>query len=52
MKQPFVSAEVKKAIKSLKNNKSPGIDNRTSEELNHSPDVIYQHIAELINIIA
>ena len=52
MQQPFTATEVKTAIRSLKNNKSPGVDNLTAEELKHSPNIMHQHIADLINTIA
>ncbi len=52
MQKPFTSTEIKTAITSLKNSKSPGIDILTAEELKHSPNIMHQHIADLINTIA
>ena len=52
MKMPFSKEEVIKAVNSLKNNKSPGPDNISAEQLKHCPDIIYQHIADIFNEIA
>ena len=52
MNPPFAVSEVKKAIKSLKFNKSPGIDNLTSEELKMGPEELFESIASLLNTIA
>ena len=49
---PLSLAEVKKAVKSLKYNKSAGIDNLTSEELKMGPDELLQSITVLINKIS
>ena len=52
MKIPFTEREIRTAAISLKNNKSPGIDNLNSELIKYGPTEIYQDIAELINTIA
>ena len=52
MKTPFTPEEVGKAIKSLKNNKSPGSDQLKSELLKFGPNIIHQEIAEILNEIA
>ena len=52
MNPPFSVTEIKKAIKSLKFNKSPGIDNLTSEELKMGPEELYESITSLLNTIA
>ena len=49
---PLSLTEVKKAVKSLKFNKSAGIDNLTSEELKMGPDELLQSITTLINKIS
>ena len=43
--------ETSKAIKTLKNNKAPGIDNITPEVLNHGGPDIAQELCHLINIV-
>ena len=52
MKHPFTGEEVNKAIKSLKNNKSAGIDNITAEQLKYDPKEINEGIAEILNSTA
>ena len=52
MRDPFTEQEIKKAIKSLKNNKSPGIDQITAEHLKYGPDLVCEKIAELLNYAA
>ena len=52
MVNPFTDAEVEKAIKSLKNNKSTGCDNISAEQLKHGPYIINKHIADILNNIA
>ena len=52
MKERFDKEEVKKAVHSLKNGKSPGIDEIRAEYLKHSPDIVYEKIADLLNHIA
>ena len=49
MKIPFKEEEIKRAVKSLKNNRSPGIDDITAEHLKNGPDIVYDKIAELLN---
>ena len=44
MKTPFSAEEIKKAVKSLKNGKSAGIDDITAEMLKYGPEVIHQVI--------
>ena len=43
---------MKKAVYSLKNGKSPGIDEIRAEYLKHLPDIVYERIADLPNHIA
>ena len=45
---PFSEAEIKSAIFSLKNNKSPGCDKITAEHLKYAP-CTYKHIANILN---
>jgi hypothetical protein len=49
---PFTKEEVKKAISSLKNNKSAGCDKLRAEHLKFAPDEINEHIANLLNNVA
>lgn len=52
MKIPFSVTEIAEAIKKLKNNKSSGPDEISSELLKHSPVVVYEKIAEIFNDMA
>ena len=52
MKSPFTTTEVQKAIASLKNNKSPGIDDLRTEQLKYGPIEISKEIADIFNHIA
>ena len=52
MKHPFTGEEVNKAIQSLKNKESAGIDNITAEQLKYDPKEINEGIAELLNSTA
>lgn len=47
----FSKEEIKKAVKSLKNNKSAGGDELEAEQLKCGPDVIYENIADIFNTI-
>ena len=49
---PFTEKEIHKAVKSLKNGKSPGIDNITAEQLKSGPAVVNRLIADILNTIA
>ena len=40
---------MRKAVKSLKNNKSAGCDILRAEHLKYAPDSKHEHIAELLN---
>ena len=51
MKQPFTGEEVNRAIKSLKNNKSAGVD-ITAEQLKYGPKQINEGIAKILNSTA
>ena len=46
---PFTGKEIRRAILKLKNNKSPGIDDVTSEQLKHCPGMIDDEIAKIFN---
>ena len=46
------SEEVKLAINKLKNNKSPGCDQINAELVKNSPEIVYEHIAQILNEIA
>ena len=52
MQTPFSETEIAKAVKSLKNNKSPGCDDIRAELIKHSPTEIHQGIADLLNEVA
>ena len=52
MKIPFTGEEVRKAVKSLKNNKSPGVDNLKAEMLKYGPSILGEGIAEIYNDMA
>lgn len=49
---PFTTKEVKKAIDSLKNNKSGGCDSIRAEHLKNAPNFIIEEITNLLNNIA
>lgn len=52
MSQPFTDLEIEDAIKSLKNNKSPGIDDINAELLKYGPEDIHHEIASIFNDMA
>ena len=52
MANPFNTDEVKQAIKKLKNNKSPGSDGITAEQLKHAPNIVSEKIADIFNNLA
>ena len=52
MNPPFQRQEIEKAIKSLKDGKSPGIDNLQSELIKHGPTEITDGIVNILNKIA
>ncbi len=52
MSIPFNSLEIKNAVKKLKNNKSPGIDEICAEMIKYSPEIVYKQIAEVYNQMA
>jgi len=52
MRLPFTGEEVKIAIRSLKNNKSPGPDNLPAEIFKNCPEALLRKIADMFNKIA
>ena len=52
MKTPFTGDEIQKAVKSLKNNKSPGTDNLKTELIKYGPPVLSEGIAGIYNDMA
>ena len=49
LKEEFTEEEIRKAAKSLNDNKSAGIDNIHAEHIKYAPDVIHKEIAEIFN---
>ena len=52
MRQPFTTEEIGRAVKTLQNEKSPGVDNLRSELLKYGPEILHTEIAEILNEIA
>ena len=52
MRNPFTEEEIRKAAKSLKNNKSTGIDDLPAELIKYAPDKTHQTIADIFNEMA
>jgi len=52
MNKPFTAEEIETAVKCLKNNKSPGIDNINAELLKYGPNELHDEIANIFNQIA
>lgn len=48
---PICEAEVEKAIKNLKNNKSPGVDNIKNEHIRHTSTLMIPVYTKLFNLI-
>ena len=48
----FTLSEIRKAVWTLKNNKSPGMDQINVELIKYSPEVVYEKIAAICNDIA
>ena len=48
----FTSSEIRKAVWTLKNNISPGMDQINVELIKYSPEVVYEKIADIYNNIA
>ena len=49
---PFTSSKIRKAVRTLKNNESPGIDKINVELIKFSPEVVYEKITDIYNNIA
>ena len=49
MRIPFTADEIRKATKSMKNNRSAGKDNINAELVKYAPQELHQNIAELLN---
>ena len=52
LKEPITAEEVNKAVKKLKNNKSPGCDNVQAELIKYGPEIVHQYIADILNTAA
>ena len=52
MKQPFTAEEIKKAIRSLRNNRSAGEDQIKAEMLKSAPDILHELLADIYNNIS
>ena len=48
----FTSSEIRKAVWTLKNNESPGMDQNNVELIKFSPEVVYEKIAAIYNNIS
>ena len=48
----FTSSEIRKAVSTIKNNKSPGMDQINTELIKYSPEVMYEKIADIFKNIA
>ena len=48
----FTSSEIRKAVRTLKNNKSSGMDQINVELIKYSPEVVYEKVADIYNNIA
>ena len=48
----FTSSEIRKAVWTIKNNKSPGMDQINTELIKYSPEVMYEKIADIFKNIA
>ena len=49
MTTPFMEEEIRNAANSLRNNKSPGIDNLPAELIKYAPKTTHQKIADMFN---
>ena len=49
MRVLFKEEEIKQVVKSLKTNRSPGVDDITAEHLKHGPDIVHDKIAQLLD---
>ena len=47
MPTPFTSSEIRRAVWTLKNDKSSGMDQINVELIKYSPEVVYEKIAEI-----
>ena len=47
----FTSSKIRKAVWTLKNNKSPGMDQINVELIKYSPEVVYEKIADIYSNI-
>ena len=47
MKRPFTEIEKRKSVSRLKNNKSIGIDDISTEMIKYSPKIVYQQITDV-----
>ena len=48
----FTSSEIRKLVWTLKNNKSPGMDQINKELIKYSPEALHEKIADICNNIA
>ena len=49
LQTPFTQQEITTAVKALKNNRSPGIDQLKAEHLKHAPTQLHGIIADILN---
>ena len=46
---PFTSSEIRKSVRTLKNNKNPRMDRINVELMKYSPKVVYKKVADIYN---
>ena len=49
LEQEKTSEEIRLAVNKIRNNKSPGCDDINAELIKHSPEIVYEHIAQILN---
>ena len=46
---PFTSSEIRKSVRTLKNNKNPRMDRINVELMKYSPKVVYKKVTDIYN---
>ena len=52
LEQEITSEEIRSAVNKIRNNKSPGCDEINAELIKHSPEIVYENIAQILNNVA